>query len=76
MSTKISAALNDESMHHFIYPAIDKDKSLGILSPAETEDAEVAVINAKGELKMTAVNNIADLIRAVFADEGIVLSSL
>ncbi|MFH1614472.1 MAG: hypothetical protein ABIG61_05255 [Planctomycetota bacterium] len=76
MSIKISAALDDKSIHHFIYPAIDKDRSLGVLSPVETEDAEVAVINAKGRLKMTAVNNIADLIKAVFADEGIVLSSL
>ena len=76
MSIKISAALDDKSIHRFIYPAIDRDRSLGVLSPVETEDTEVAVINAKGRLKMTAVNNIADLIQAVFADEAIVLSSL
>ena len=76
MSIKISAALDDKSIHHFIYPALDRDRSLDVLSPVETQEAEVAIINAKGRLKMTAVNNIADLIRAVFMDEAIVLSSL
>jgi len=73
---KISAALDDKSIHYFIYPVFDKDRSLGVLSPVETEDAEVAVINAKGSLKMTAVNDIAGLIQAVFTDDAIVLSSL
>ena len=74
--SKISAALDDKSVCCFIYPALDKDRSLTALTPMEAQEAEVAVINAKGRLKMTAVNNIADLIRAVFMDEAIVLSSL
>ena len=76
ISAKISAALDDKSICGFIYPAIDRDRSLTALTPVEVQETEVAVINAKGRLKMTAVNNIADLIQAVFADEGIVLSSL
>ncbi len=76
ISAKISAALDDKSICGFIYPAIDRDRSLTALTPMEAQEAEVAVINAKGRLKMTAVNNIADLIRAVFMDEAIVLSSL
>ena len=73
---KISAALDDKSIHRFIYPALENDSSLSALSPAETERAKVAVINAKGRLTMTAVDDIADLIRAVFTDAAIVMASL
>ncbi len=73
---KISAALEDKSISGFIYPALDKDSSLPVLSPMEKEKTEIAVINAKGRLKMTAVNNIADIVKAFFTDESIVLSSL
>ena len=76
MSAKISAAFDDKDISTFVYPALDKDRSLDVLSPKEKESAEIAVINAKGRLKMTAVNNIADLIQAVFTDEATVLSSL
>ena len=73
---KISAALDDKSIRCFIYPALDRDRSLTALTPMEAQEAEVAVINAKGRLKMTAVNDISDLVQAVFTDEAIVLSSL
>ena len=73
---KISAALDDKSIRGFIYPALDRDRSLTALTPMEAQEAEVAVINAKGRLKMTAVNDISDLVQAVFTDEAIVLSSL
>ncbi|MFC1761014.1 hypothetical protein ACFL6U_02915 [Planctomycetota bacterium] len=73
---KIAAALDDRSIRCFIYPALKKDHSLGALSPTETEQAQVAVINAKGKLTMTAVNDIADLTRVVFTDAAIVAASL
>jgi len=73
---KISAASDDRTICCFIYPALDKDRSLTVLSPVEKENTEVAVIGAKGRLKMTAVNDIADLAQAVFTDEAIVPSSL
>jgi len=73
---KISAALEDKSISGFIYPALDKDSSLSVLSPVEKEKTEIAVINAKGKLKMTAVKNIANLVKEFFTDEAIVLSSL
>jgi len=76
MPAKISATLDDKSFHTFIHPVLNKDCSLAVLSPAETEKAQVAVINAKGRLKMTAVGDIADLIQAVFTDEAIVMASL
>jgi len=76
MGTKISSAFEDKSINHFVYPALDRDRSLAVLSPAERQEVEVAVINAKSRLKMTAVNDITDLIQAVFADEAIGLSSL
>lgn len=76
ISAKISAALDDKSIRSFIYPALDRDISLTALTPMEVKEVEIAVIDAKGRLKMTSVNDIADLIQAVFADDAIVLSSL
>jgi hypothetical protein len=73
---KIAAALDDKSIRHFIYPFPDSDRSLSVLSPAEKENIDIAVINAKGRLRMTAVTDIADLIQAVFGDEAIVMGSL
>ena len=76
MPAKISAASDDKTICRLIYPALDRDRSLAVLSPVEMEKTEIAVINAKGRLKMTAVNDIADLIRAVFTDAAIVMASL
>lgn len=76
LSAKIKAALEDKSIRHFVYPALDADSSLAVLSPLETEKAKIAVINARGRLKLTAVSNIADLAKAVFTNEAIVIASL
>jgi len=73
---KISAASDDKSIRRFIYPALDNDRSVAILSPVERVKTEAAVINAKGRLKMTVVSTIGDLIKTVFTDEDIVLSAL
>lgn len=73
---KITASLGDKSIDCFIYPALDRDTSLHVLSPAETEKAEVAVINAKGRLRVIAVSNVDEMIKAVFTEEGIVMASL
>ena len=76
ISEKLAAALDDTTADTFIYPDLKADQSLGQLSPAEKEKAEIAVINAKGQIKLTAVSTIADLISAVFTDQAIVMSSL
>jgi hypothetical protein len=73
---KITASLNDKSIDCFIYPALDRDTSLHVLSPAETEKAEIAVINAKGRLRVVAVSNVGELIKAIFTDEAVVTASL
>ena len=73
---KISAASDDKSIRTFIYPALDNDRSIAVLTPVEMAKTEAAVINAKGRLKMAAVSTIGDLIKAVFTDEDIVLSAL
>ncbi len=76
MAAKISSAFEDKFITHFIYPSLDKDRSLAVLSPIERQEVEAAVINAKDRLKMTAVSNIFDIVQAVFTDENIVTSSL
>ena len=76
MPAKINAAFDDKSVSCFVYSNLDADGSLAALSPVETEKAKVAVIKAQSRLKMIAVNDIADLVQAVFTDEAIVMSSL
>jgi len=76
MPAKISGALTDGLVSHFVYPALDQDPSLASLSPRETEKAKTAVVSARGRLKLTAVGNIADLAEAVFTDEAVVVASL
>ena len=76
LPAKLTAVLDGKTVNAFIYPDLKSDQSLGQLSPAEKERAEIAVINAKGKITLTAVSTIADLIGAVFTDHAIVLSSL
>ena len=73
---KLAAAIDDKTVNTFIYSDLKADQSLGHLSPAEKEKAEIAIINAKGKIRLTAVSNIADLIGIVFTDKAIVESSL
>ena len=76
LPAKIKAALEDKSIRHFVYPALDADSSLAALSPLETEKAKIAVINARSKLKLTAVSNVANLAKAVFTNEAIIMASL
>lgn len=76
LPAKIAAAIEDITIRHLIYPNLDADSSLAVLSPLGTSKAKVAVINARGRLKLTAVSNISDLVKAVFTDEATVMASL
>jgi len=71
-----AAAAMDNSIHTFIHPAFDQDNSLHHLSPQAKQRIEDALIKAKRKIKTTAVQNIDDLVRAVFKDKQIVLASL
>lgn len=73
---KVAACIEEKSVHSFIYPEIDRDSSLAMLSPVEKEKAQIALINAKGSLKISATSNISDLIQQIFNDEAIVIASL
>jgi len=55
LPAKIQAVLEDKSIRQLVYPALDADSSLAALSPLETEKAKIAVINARGRLRLTAV---------------------
>jgi len=76
LAAKLEAALNNNSVNTFIYPSMDGDSSMELLSPAERECTEDALMQAKQELNIVAVRDIHDLIRAVFTDEQVVLASL
>jgi len=76
LPAKIAATISDGSLHRFICPVLDRDRSLESLSPAARERASDAIVAAKGKLQVTPVGNIAELTRAVFTDQAVVLASL
>lgn len=73
---KVAAVTMDKSIHTFIHPALDQDNSLDCLSPKAKNRIEDTLIKAKRNLKTTAVQNIDDLVQAIFEDRQIVLASL
>ena len=73
---KVAAALESDSIHAFVYPAVDTDGSLEQLSPGEKQRITDAVAKAKGDIKMIAIRDISELVRSVFPEDQVVLSSL
>jgi len=73
---KVAAALESDSIHAFVYPAVDRDGSLEQLSPGEKQRITDAVAKAKGDIKMVAIRDINELVRLVFPEDQVVLSSL
>lgn len=76
LGPKLSAAMEDKSAAKFIYPDLTADGSLGQLSPFQKQQAEAAIIEAKGLIELAAVNTIYELITAVFTERAIVTASL
>ncbi len=73
---KLAAAESDESIRVFIYPTFRTDGSLRALSPGELQRASEAVSSFSGNIRLTAVGNVAELAPHVFSDEAVVLAGL
>jgi hypothetical protein len=76
LAAKVQAAVADGSIGCFLYPDLDKDKSLGVLSPQERDRSVAAVQGARDSLYIKPVGGIGELVREVFAEEQIVQASL
>jgi hypothetical protein len=73
---KVAGAARDPAVHKLIVPSLDADTSLRVLSPAERERAADAITNAKGELRVAQVTDVAHLVQELFDEEAVVLGSL
>lgn len=74
--TKVAAAASDPLIRSFIYPALDADISLDMLSPNEKEHATAALCQAKLMVRTIPVSNIRELVEAAFSEEAVVQASL
>lgn len=73
---KAQAVVADRSLGRFLYPDLDRDRSLGVLSPREKQRSQDAVMAARDSLDVRPVGEIAELVREVFAEEEILRASL
>ena len=76
LPAKLSAALADASVHRFIHPALEYDKSLNTLAPQELERADVALRAAREKLETIDVRDVGDLITGTFNEADVVVASL
>ncbi len=74
---KIEAAAASGDITEFIFPDIEKDRSVTLLMPSdEFIKAKKATYQHKGRIKLTPVENIHDAIKAFFPEASIVTAAL
>jgi hypothetical protein len=76
IAAKLKAAIDTESISTFVHPALDQDSSMDSLSPMEKERAAAALSKAKGGIRAVSVRDVEEVLKAVFSDDRVVLSSL
>lgn len=76
LQAKLRAAEKTESIHTFVYPDMDNDKSLEHFTPVEKEAITDALFKAKNVIRTVSVQDIGDLVRAVFSEDQVILASL
>ncbi len=76
LEAKSKAAIIDEGISTFVYPALDIDSSLKILKPKEYENSKTAIRSCRGKIKLLDVRNTYELIKKSVTDEAIILSAL
>ena len=76
LEAKSKAAIIDEGISTFVYPALDIDSSLKILKPKEFENSKTAIRSCRGKIKLLDVHNTYELIKKSVTDEAIILSAL
>lgn len=74
---KIEAAVASEDITEFLFPEIEKDRSVTLLMPPdEFIKAKKSIYEHKGRIKLTTVENIHDAIKAFLPEESIVTAAL
>ena len=74
---KIEAAVASEDITEFLFPDIEKDRSVTLLMPPdEFIKAKKSIYQHKGRIKLTPVENIHDAIKAFLPEESIVTAAL
>ena len=76
IAAKLHAAFLDQSIQYFVYPSIEGDISLDVLTPNEKQNVADAIANTKHKIRPLAVRNVHELLEATLSDEAIVLASL
>ena len=73
---KSEAAQREEGISEFVYPNLNKERSLKVLKPKEYEKTIAAIRGCRGKIILTDVNNIEELIKKTISDQAIVFGSL
>jgi hypothetical protein len=73
---KMEAAAASGEIKEFVYPDIEKDQSATLLTPGKFIEAKNSIYRHKGRIKLTAIEDILDAMKAFFSEEAIVLVSL
>ena len=66
---KVDAAIEDASVHRFIYSDLEKDTSLKALSPGQRNRSINAVLAAQHSIRSIAVRGVDDLIQEIITEE-------
>jgi hypothetical protein len=73
---KAAAAAANPNIRAFLFPALDVDRSLEMLAPAERERIEGALAQASTDVRTMSIRDIAELLELVLNDENLALCSL
>jgi len=76
LSDKLKAAIADPLIAEFVYPSIERDQSLKILTPLEYDKIKKAIDESHGDIHTAGITDIAEVFTAVFDEDDIALSSL
>ncbi|MBL7223989.1 MAG: hypothetical protein ISS72_09050 [Candidatus Brocadiae bacterium] len=73
---KLAAAAANEGVRRFVCPALDADRSVEELAPNEWQRIADATSGERGNVRIIAVTDIAELLSAVVDDEALVRAAL
>ena len=73
---KVRAAIKAKAVRLLVHPAWDADSSLEVLSPSEKDQVETALAQAKNDFHTAPVHDAAELLAAVFREEGVIEAAL
>ena len=76
LPAKLEAAVAGGQVRRFIYPALDDDRSLDVLSPAERDAAEAALAHWAREIDLMPVRDVHELVDATFDDRELATAAL